>query len=133
MREQQRQRGRSAAADVEDVDAEAVDVDAPMRQLVERRFLRAPVELVAPRAHERGKIASVRPAAPIAGVDFLGQPGPLQPDREIGEDGIGDVDRNGVTCMDTWIPAVAAEASHGCKGGTRGAVGTRLATAQAEA
>ena len=30
-------------------------------------------------------------AGPIAGVDLIGETGPIQPGREIGEDGVRDV------------------------------------------
>ena len=34
----------------------------------------------------------MRAAVPIAGVDLRGEPGPIQPDRKVGQNGVRDVD-----------------------------------------
>ena len=76
VREQQRQRVLVRRSRVHEVDRLPVDLGAELRELIEPRFLRAPVVRVAPVLHQSAQIAERDPVLPAGARDLVGQPRP---------------------------------------------------------
>ena len=94
--EEQRQRVGVRRARVHEVDLLPVDPGAEVRQLVEPRFLRAPVVLVAPVLDELAQVAHRDPVLPAGVVDLVREAGRGQTVGEVVEDQVADADLEGL-------------------------------------
>ncbi len=81
-----------AARAVNEVDRLPVDSGAEVRQIVEPRFLRAPVIIVAPVRDELAQVVDRDPVLPAGFVDLVGETGPRETVAQVVEVVVVDVD-----------------------------------------
>ena len=77
---------------MDEVDVEPVDVRRELIELIETTFRGAPVEAVAPIAHELFQIREVRAVVPVRVGDLTRETRAPESILQVGQDGIGDVD-----------------------------------------
>ena len=75
MGENNRQRFRPLAAFMNEVDAEAIDVSAKLRKVIEPCLLRSPVEVILPVRHQGLEILQVRTIIPAGPLNLIGPSG----------------------------------------------------------
>ena len=90
------ERGGALALDVDEVDAEPVDLGAELRQRVQTPLLLPPVVAVAPVRGQLLHIGQIRPHRPVCAVDLVRPPRRVQPRPQVVEDGIVDVNLEGL-------------------------------------
>src|SRR5581483_8308034 len=95
VRHDERERLGPPAAHVEEVDAEAADMRAELRDRVERRLRAPPVVALAPVRDELAEVREVGPLGPAGAGDLVGEARAREPLAEVGEDGVGDGDPEG--------------------------------------
>src|SRR5262249_14638716 len=83
-------------AGMDEVDRLAVDPGAEVRKLVEPRFLRPPVVLVAPVLHQLSQIVDGNTALPAGPLDLIGEAGLCQPATQVLQDRVVDADLESV-------------------------------------
>jgi hypothetical protein len=113
VHDQQRQRRRPAPARVDQVQAEAVDVRAEVRQRVDRALLRAPVEPGLPVAHELAHVAEARAVVPARALDLVRPARAREALAEVVEHGLRDVD--GERSDVHWRPVRARPTGDRCR------------------
>ena len=75
----ERERVGPLALDVDEVDAEPVDLGAELRQRVQTPLLLPPVVAVAPVRGQLLHVGQIRPHRPARAVDLIGPPRRVQP------------------------------------------------------
>src|SRR4051812_46063596 len=92
VRDEERQRIALLRTAMDEMDLHTVDRRRELLETVQRAFLRAPVEAVAPVADQRLEIRAAGAVGPFRPGNLVGEPRPRQPGFEVGELGIGNVD-----------------------------------------
>lgn len=109
MRDQERQRLRPAAADVNEVDVQAADRGEELRQLVEPALVRPPVEACAPVLDQLLEVLELGPLVPAAARRGVRPPGAGEALAKIDQHLFWDVDAEradrGVHCGDPRAPS----------------------------
>src|SRR5690606_38094705 len=96
VRDDERQRLRSDAALVDEVDLEPADLGAELLELVEPRLGRTPVELVAPVRDQLAHGVEVRAVAPARAGDLVGKARAREALAQVRQDGIRNRDAIGL-------------------------------------
>ena len=79
------------ALDVDEVDAEPVELGAELRQRVQMPLLLPPVVAVAPVRGQLLHIGQIRPHRPARAVDLVRPPRRVEPRAQVVENGVVDV------------------------------------------
>src|SRR5262249_2953338 len=96
VRDDERERPGTGAAGMDEVDAEAADLGAELREAVQRGLGRPPVIALRPMGNEGTKEREIRPVSPAGVRDFVRKPGARQTLAEVLERGIGHRDAKGL-------------------------------------
>ena len=83
----------AGGADVQEVDVEAVDLGAELREAVQPGLARPPVVVLQPVPAQFAGVVQRYPLGPVAHRGRLGPPGPAQPLPEILQLGLRNVDQ----------------------------------------
>ena len=92
MREQQRERRRPLALDVQEVQVDAVQRHLELRKGVEPRLLRAPVEAVAPVLDQLAQVRDVGAVGPGLAGRLVGEARAREALAQVGDRVVGDVE-----------------------------------------
>src|SRR5439155_3484590 len=96
VRDHERERCRPRTAHVDEVDAEAADAGAELREGVEPRLGRAPVEALTPVGDQVAQVGEVRAVGPARAGDLVGEARAREALAQVGQDGVGDGDAEGL-------------------------------------
>ena len=91
--EHDRQRAVAGALLVQVVNADAVDLDPVVAVRVHRRLVAAPVVVVPPVVDELTQVGAVGSVAPVVVVEVLGEARAGEAVAQVGEVGVGNLDR----------------------------------------
>src|ERR1051326_2561177 len=92
MREQERQGVRPLAPLMHKVNPAAVDLRAKLRELVEVRLLRAPVEVMLPIAGQLPEIRQIGTIVPARSLPLIGPAGASQTRVQVVKGGLRNID-----------------------------------------
>jgi hypothetical protein len=92
VQDEERDRVRSPAAGVNEMQIEPVDLGDEMGERVQLALLRAPVEAVAPVVEQLPEVFEVRPVIPAAPGDLVGPPRARDALAQVGERPLGNRD-----------------------------------------
>ena len=87
----ERERVGALALDVDEVDAEPVDLGAELRQRVQTPLLLPPVVAVAPVGGQLPHVREIRPHRPARAVDLVRPPRRVEARPQVVENGVVDV------------------------------------------